>query len=103
MWHVFRLPGRCPEIEALLEEHKLLTRVVRQQTGPDETSAIGELGEAIGRCNACTEIPALLAIPSHPEGPDGASYQPENGPPHNRRPRRTCWAEPRMGDSSSEA
>jgi len=53
-------PG-IPEIEALLEEYQLLTRVTRQQSGDDETAAIGSLGEAIGRCDVYADIPVLLA------------------------------------------
>jgi hypothetical protein len=50
-----------PEIEALIEEHRLLTRIPRQRTGEDETAAIGRLGEAIGRSCVYAEIPALMA------------------------------------------
>ena len=38
-----------PQIEALIEKHRLLKRILRQRSGDDETAAIGELGEAIGR------------------------------------------------------
>jgi hypothetical protein len=54
-------PPAIPEIEALLDEHQLLTRPLRQRTGDDETAAIGRLGEAIGQCNVFAEIPAMLA------------------------------------------
>src|SRR5262245_35362277 len=50
-----------PEIEALLDEYQLLTRPLRQQTGDDETTAIGRLGEAIGQCNVFADIPVMLA------------------------------------------
>jgi hypothetical protein len=53
-------PG-VPEIEALIEEHQLLTWVTRQQSGADETAVIGRVGEAIGRCDVFTDIPVLLA------------------------------------------
>jgi len=53
-------PG-VPEIEALIEEHELLTRVTRQQSGEDETDVIGRVGEAIGRCDVYADIPVLLA------------------------------------------
>lgn len=53
-------PG-VPEMEALIEEHQLLTRVTRQQSGADETAVIGRVGEAIGRCDVYAEIPVLLA------------------------------------------
>jgi hypothetical protein len=50
-----------PAIEALIAEHELLTRVLRQRTGEDETAAIGRLGEAIGRVDAYADIPVLMA------------------------------------------
>jgi hypothetical protein len=50
-----------PAIEALIEEHALLTRILRQRTGEDETAAIGRLGEAIGRADIYAEIPVLMA------------------------------------------
>lgn len=53
-------PG-IPEIEAIIEEHQLLTRPLRQRTGDDETTAIGRLGEAIGQCNVFADIPTMLA------------------------------------------
>ena len=53
-------PG-VPEIEALIEEHQLLTRVTRQHSGEDETAVIGRVGEAIGRCDVYADIPVLLA------------------------------------------
>ena len=54
-------PPAVPEIEALLDEYQLVTRPLRQQTGDDETAAIGRLGEAISQCNAFTKIPVMLA------------------------------------------
>jgi len=53
-------PG-VPEIEALIDEHQLLTRPLRQHTGDDETPAIGRLGEAIGQCTVFADIPVMLA------------------------------------------
>ena len=53
-------PG-VPEMEALIEEHQLLTRVTRQHSGEDETAVIGRVGEAIGRCDVYADIPVLLA------------------------------------------
>jgi hypothetical protein len=50
-----------PEIEALIEEHRLLSRILRQRSGEDETAAIGALGEAIGRVDVFAEIPRLMA------------------------------------------
>ena len=55
------MPSPLPQIEALIEEHQLLGRILRQRTGEDETSAIGELGEAIGRVDVFAEIPKLMA------------------------------------------
>jgi hypothetical protein len=49
------------EIEALIEEHELMTRVTRQQSGDDETAAVGALGEAIGRVDVFADIPVLMA------------------------------------------
>jgi hypothetical protein len=50
-----------PEIEALLDEYELLTRPLREDTGDDETEAIGRLGDAIGQCNVFADIPPMLA------------------------------------------
>jgi len=55
------MPSPIPAIEALIEEHQLLSRILRQRTGEDETAAIGELGEAIGRVDVFAEIPKLMA------------------------------------------
>jgi hypothetical protein len=61
--YVARFPTQrlVPEVDALIEEHGLLTRILRQRTGDDETAKIGEIGEAIRGCKVYTEIPALLA------------------------------------------
>jgi hypothetical protein len=48
-------------IEALIEEHQLTKRILRQRSGDDETAAIGELGEAIGRVDVFADIPVLIA------------------------------------------
>ena len=53
-------PG-VPEIDALLDEYQLLTTPLRLQTGDDETTVIGHLGEAIGQCRMFAEIPKMLA------------------------------------------
>jgi hypothetical protein len=50
-----------PEADALIEEHGLLTRILRQRSGDDETTAVGALGEAIRGCKVYTEIPKLIA------------------------------------------
>ncbi len=61
--YVARFPTQrfVPEIDALIEEHQLLNRVLRQRSGEDETAMIGRIGEAIGRCDVYAEIPVLLA------------------------------------------
>ncbi len=58
-----RFPAQrsVPEVDALIEEHQLLNRILRQRTGDDETATIGAIGEAIGRVDAYSEIPKLLA------------------------------------------
>ena len=48
-------------IDELIEEHQLMTRVTRQKSGDDETAVIGELGEAIGHLDAFAELPVLIA------------------------------------------
>src|SRR6516162_2765302 len=50
-----------PEIEALIAEHRLLDRILRQRSDADETAAIGELGEAIGGVDVFADIPVLMA------------------------------------------
>jgi hypothetical protein len=59
--YVARFPSQksIPDIDALIEEHQLMSRVLRQRTGEDETAAIGALGEAIGQCSSYSEIPKL--------------------------------------------
>ncbi|MFO1023750.1 MAG: hypothetical protein U1E70_01085 [Acetobacteraceae bacterium] len=61
--YVARFPNHraVPDIEALIEDHGLLKRVLRQRTGDDETATIGATGEAIGRVERYNEIPKLLA------------------------------------------
>ena len=54
-------PSPLPAIEALIEEHQLLKRVLRQRSGDDETETIGALGEEIGRVDVFAEIPKLVA------------------------------------------
>ncbi len=50
-----------PDIEMLIEQHELMTRVTRQQTGEDETAAIGKLGEGIAKVDKFADIPVLMA------------------------------------------
>ncbi len=61
--YVARFPTQraVPDVDALIEQHQLLTRILRQRTGDDETAAIGRIGEAIWRCDSYGEIPVLLA------------------------------------------
>ena len=55
------MPSPLPAIEALIEEHQLTKRILRQRTGEDETQAIGELGEAISTVDVFADIPVLIA------------------------------------------
>ena len=61
--YVARFPTqrRVPEVDALIEEHQLLNRALRQRSGADETAMVGRIGETIGGCNVYSEIPELLA------------------------------------------
>jgi hypothetical protein len=61
--YVARFPTQrlVPEVDALIEQHNLLGRVLRQRSGDDETARIGELGEAIRGCTTYPEIPKLIA------------------------------------------
>ncbi len=61
--YVTRFPSAraIPETEKLIEEYKLLDCVKRQKTGDDETAVIGQLGEAIGRCDDYNDIPVMTA------------------------------------------
>jgi hypothetical protein len=54
------LANPMPSIDALIEEHQLLKRVMRQRSGEDEVEKIGELGEAIGRVDVFSDIPVLM-------------------------------------------
>jgi len=58
-----RFPSQrvVPEVDALIEKYGLLGRIMRQRSGDDETAVIGQVGEAIGRCDAYSEIPEMLA------------------------------------------
>ena len=60
-WRASRRPRLVPEADALIEEHGLLNRILRQRTGDDETAAIGRLGEAIRAVQDFTEIPKMIA------------------------------------------
>ena len=54
-------PPSMADVDALIEEHGLLRRELRYDTGEDETPAIVALRDEIGRCNLFSEIPAMLA------------------------------------------
>jgi hypothetical protein len=55
------MPSPLPQIEALIEEHQLLKRILRQRSSEDEVAAIGELGEAISAVDVFADIPVLMA------------------------------------------
>src|SRR5919109_1366902 len=57
----FPTPPVMKDIEPLLDEFELLKRPLGFYTSPEETPAIGELGEAITRVDAYAEIPRMLA------------------------------------------
>ena len=61
--YVTRFPSAraIPETEKLIEEYKLLDVVRRQKSGDDETAVVGQLGEAIARCDDYNDIPVLTA------------------------------------------
>lgn len=57
----FPAPRIMPDIEGLIEKHQLLSRVMRQRSGEDETAKIGTLGEGIGQCADYNTIPVMIA------------------------------------------
>ena len=57
----FPTPPVLNHIEPLLEEYELLKRPLGFHTSPEETPAIGTLGEAITRCDNYQDIPRMLA------------------------------------------
>lgn len=57
----FPAPRLMLDVEGLIEKHQLMSRVLRQRTGDDETTRIGELGEAICAVSEYNRIPALMA------------------------------------------
>ncbi|MET0384611.1 MAG: hypothetical protein ABW321_01570 [Polyangiales bacterium] len=50
-----------PAIDALIAQHGLLDRSYRQHSSDEELPTIGALGEAIGRLDDYTQLPALMA------------------------------------------
>jgi len=57
----FPVAPLTPELDALIKDNKLLDRVTRQETGDDETIAIGKLGKAIGQVEEFADIPIMIA------------------------------------------
>jgi len=57
----FPTPPALKDIDPLFEEFELLKRPIGFHTSPEETQAIGELGEEITRCDTYSEIPRMLA------------------------------------------
>ena len=57
----FPVAPHTPELDALIKDNKLLERVTRQETGDDETIAIGRLGKAIGQVEEFADIPVMIA------------------------------------------
>ena len=51
-------PSDPPQlVDALIKDNNLMERVTRQETGDDETIAIGRLGKAIGQVEEFSDIP----------------------------------------------
>src|SRR5215217_1720447 len=57
----FPVAPPAPELDALIKDNKLLERVTRQETGDDETIAIGRLGKNIGQVEEFSDIPIMIA------------------------------------------
>src|SRR3954454_18539987 len=57
----FPVAPPAPELDALIKDNKLMERVTRQETGDDETIAIGRLGKAIGQVEEFSDIPVMIA------------------------------------------
>jgi len=54
-------PASLDMVNRLIEEHELLERDLRVETGEDETEAVTALADDIGRCDDFSEVPRLLA------------------------------------------
>lgn len=54
-------PPDVSDLTAIIEEYRLLDRPLRETSGPDETAAIGALGDAIGTVDAFRGIPVAIA------------------------------------------
>ncbi len=61
--YVARFPMAPPlaELDMLIKEFNLLEVVTRQETGDDETIAIGRLGKQIGQVEEYVQIPSMIA------------------------------------------
>jgi hypothetical protein len=57
----FPLAPANPELDALIKDMKLLEKVTRQESGDDETMAIGRLGKNIGQTEEFAAIPVMIA------------------------------------------
>ena len=57
----FPIAPMTPELDSLIKDMKLLEKVTRQETGDDETVAIGRLGKNIGQVEEFAAIPVMIA------------------------------------------
>ena len=58
----FPIAPATPELDSLIKDNKLMERVTRQETGDDETIAIGRLGKNhIGQTEEFAAIPVMMA------------------------------------------
>src|SRR5580700_6363344 len=57
----FPIAPAQPELDSLIKDMKLLEKVTRQETGDDETIAVGRLGKNIGLVEEFAEIPVMIA------------------------------------------
>ena len=57
----FPLPPAAAELDALIRDNKLMECVTRQETGDDETVAVGRLGKNISQVEEFSAIPVMIA------------------------------------------
>jgi hypothetical protein len=57
----FPIAPAQPELDSLIKDMKLMERVTRQETGDDETIAVGRLGKNIGMVEEFADIPVMIA------------------------------------------
>lgn len=57
----FPIAPAQPELDSLIKDMKLMERVTRQETGDDETIAVGRLGKNIGQVEEFADIPVMIA------------------------------------------